>query len=202
MATASLSRIFDFIEKEVRSDRTLDQSMQRVFDRCEKRKSHKDWAKLYEVDLNFELLNKKVKGWFRNRKLKAVIKGLWFSIFFPANGRYPIADLRLTGASSFWPDQDDNSWACDRSWQPETRAYSNTLESYCKIARQKNGLGNDAEYPLCLAYSALVLRDIFRFNKPETFLRSSSSIGVGVGFDDGDFIILGTLTKSGFELSD
>ena len=200
MAIASLSRMFEFVEKEVRSKRTLEQSMQRVIEKCEKGRPHKDWNELREISFSSELFGKKVKMWFRNRKLKAEIKGLWFSIFCPSNGRYPIADLRLTGAGSFKADKNDNSWACDRTWQPESRLYSLALESIYKIAYRKNGLGNDAEYPLCLAYASLALRDVFQHYEPSVFLRNSKSIGVATGFDDGDFIVIGKLTESGFSV--
>ncbi len=54
------------------------------------------------------------------------------------------------------------------------------------------GLGNDAKYPLCLAFGALAVRSILRHEG------SNHPIGVVVGFEDGDCLRIGELTRAGF----
>jgi hypothetical protein len=68
-----------------------------------------------------------------------------------------------------------------------------------KIAYRKDGLANDAEYPLCLAYGGLAIRDLLRSVEPSVFLGKSPSLGVAVGFDSGDFVLLGKLSKTGLD---
>jgi hypothetical protein len=66
-----------------------------------------------------------------------------------------------------------------------------------KVAYRKDGLGNDAEYPLCLAYGSLAVRDLLRDADPSVLLGSSRSLGIAVGFDSGDFVLVGKLSKDG-----
>jgi hypothetical protein len=198
----SLRKIHSFIVNEVRSARTIQESLERVIEKCETAEPHGDWNDLRNVEIeDSKKFGKRVKNWFSNKNLKAEISGLWFGIFNPANGRWPIADFRVVGCSDFVADTNDNSWASNtRTWSPDSRAFSPVLERYFKIAYRDNGLGNKAEYPLCLAYTTLALRDVFMTSKPSVFLRNSNSVGVAVGFDGGDFIVLGTLTKNGMSL--
>lgn len=198
----NLARMHSFIDKEIRAGRPLAESMERVIRKCEKSLPHDDWAELLNIPLDdSKRLTKIARNWFRNRKLKAVINGLWFGIYNPANGRWPIADFHVCGAASFIDSRDNNSWASDITWAPDDRAYSPVLEAIYKIAYRDNGLSNNAEYPLCLAYTALAVRDLLTELNPSLFLRNSDSVGVAVGFDSGDFIILGTLTESGLQMS-
>jgi hypothetical protein len=71
------------------------------------------------------------------------------------------------------------------------------LAKLYKIAYREHGLGNDAEYPLCLAYGGLALRDLLRDADPSVFLGKSPSLGIAVGFDSGDFVLVGKLSKAG-----
>ena len=197
-----LQKIHRFIELEIRSGRRLTDSLERVIAKCEKDEPHDDWGEIRKVKIEDpKIFAKRVKQWFRNKKLKAEINGLWFGIFNPANGRWPIADFHVVGCSGFEADKNDNSWASEtQTWVPDDRAYSPVLESYYRIAYRDNGLGNKAEYPLCLAYTAFSIRDLLTTSKPSIFLRNSKSVGIAVGFDSGDFCLLGTLTEDGLTL--
>jgi hypothetical protein len=65
------------------------------------------------------------------------------------------------------------------------------------VAEQEICLGNDAEYPLCLGYAAFAVRELLLSVEPSLMLGKSNSVGIAVGFDSGDFILLGELTKNG-----
>ena len=126
------------------------------------------------------------------------LAGLWFGLFNPVYNRKPVADLYVCGSKRFDPGPDDNSWAVGPSWWPEHRyAKSAVLARIYEIAYRKDGLGNDAEYPLCLAYGGLAVRDLLRSADPIVFLGSPRSVGVAVGFDSGDFVLGGKLSKRG-----
>jgi hypothetical protein len=71
------------------------------------------------------------------------------------------------------------------------------MASIYRISYRKVGLQNNAEYPLCLAYGGLAIRDSLRACKLSVFLGSSPSLGVAVGFDSGDFVLVGKLSKAG-----
>jgi hypothetical protein len=89
-------------------------------------------------------------------------------------------------------------WAIRPAWWPTARyARSVVLADIYRIAYRKGGLGNDAEYPLCLGYGAFAVRDLLGKVEPSLFLGESDSVGVAVGFDSGDFVLLGKLGPSG-----
>jgi HEAT repeat protein len=56
-------------------------------------------------------------------------------------------------------------------------------------------LGNEAEYPLVLGYSAFAVRELLGQVEPPLLLGRAESLGVAVGFDSGDFVLLGELTN-------
>jgi hypothetical protein len=71
------------------------------------------------------------------------------------------------------------------------------MSAIYRIAYKKGGLGNDAEYPLCLAYTALAIRELLNTVNPRMVLTAVGTVGVAVGFDSGDFLLLGRYTRDG-----
>jgi hypothetical protein len=65
------------------------------------------------------------------------------------------------------------------------------------IAYKKGGLENDAEYPLCLAYTAFAVRDLLNVLDASVVLKAVGPVGVAVGFDSGDFLLLGRYARDG-----
>ena len=66
-----------------------------------------------------------------------------------------------------------------------------------RVAEQKGCLGNDAEYPLVLGYGAFAVRELLGQVEPPLVLGGSASLGVAVGFDSGDFVLVGRLVRDG-----
>lgn len=58
-------------------------------------------------------------------------------------------------------------------------------------------LGNTAEYPLCLGYGAFAVRELLRQTDASLILGGSQAVGIAVGFDSGDFVILGEFCDDG-----
>jgi len=71
------------------------------------------------------------------------------------------------------------------------------LANIDRIAYRNGGLGNDAEYPLCLGYGAFAVRQLLGQIEPALVLGDSDKLGVAVGFDSGDFVRLGEFGPSG-----
>lgn len=152
-----------------------------------------------------------VKRPFRDEPPIFPLRGLWFGLFNPCpDGRNPVTDIYVCGSERFEADPDDNSWAVGPDWWPESRyANSEVLAAIyriayrqdCAAAELKECLGNDAEEPLCQAYGAFAIRDVLSMIRPSLILGESESVGVAVGFDSGDFILLGQFGASGFASS-
>jgi len=132
------------------------------------------------------------------------LAGLWFGLYNPRRSGETTADLRLGGSTRF-SDDGKLSWASGLEYRPPTSAHSAILQSIYSIAygRESGQLGNAAEWSLCLAYGAFAVQVLFsnmgpEDMDPELILRGSDSVGVAVGFDSGDFLLVGRLTSQGF----
>jgi hypothetical protein len=195
-------KVFGLIKKELASNRPLSESMGRIITLCAKSYPHEDWEQLQALEYDdLKSLRKWIATPFRVQPFRKKLAGLWFGLFNPVYSKKPVADIYVSGSTRFDPNPDDNSWAVGPDWWPEDRyAHSSILADIYKIAYRKNGLGNEAEYPLCLAFGTLAVRDLLRNNDPAIFLGSSPSVGVAVGFDSGDFILVGQLSLTELHL--
>lgn len=119
-------------------------------------------------------------------------------MFNPVRDGETTADLYLAGSDHF--DADDVDWACRPVYWPNCRCSNSVLlrEIYRLSYGKSGGLENDAEYPLSLGYSLLVVAQLCREIAPEIWLGAAPSRAVAVGFDSGDNIWLGTLSPKDF----
>ncbi|MDX2200499.1 MAG: hypothetical protein SF069_16210 [Phycisphaerae bacterium] len=182
--------------------------MTALIDDCEKRRPHPDWAVLRALPYaELSALRNWIEKPFRDEPPKAPPRGLWFGLIQRrSDDDTTIADLHVAGSERFNADVHDNGWAVRPEWCPKSRsAESAVLAAIYRIAYRQNEhsasqpdcLGNDAEYSLCLGYAAFAVRALLAQVEPSLLLGRSQSLGVAVGFNDGDFVLLGRLTPSG-----
>lgn len=197
-----------WIVAELDRRRPVAESMGALIDQCEAVQPHSDWAKLRSLPYaDISDLLEWVQTPFREEPPSAQLKGLWFGLFNPCpDGRTPVADIYVCGSERFELDPENNEWAVGPDWWPESRyANSTVLADIYGIAyrqgtrgdEQKACLGNDAEYPLCLGYGAFSVRELLSQVEPSLVLGQAESLGVAVGFDSGDFVLLGQLVMDG-----
>jgi hypothetical protein len=165
---------------------------------CEQCLPHKGWSGLRSV--NYEADCKALTPWLTEALAEAnaddSFKGLWFGLNNPATGDETTADLYIAASNEFAFDSID--WAVDASFFPESgRLNSKVLAAVYQLAySKKKGLGNDAEYPLALAYGAMAARAALEAGKVEGPFTELS--GAAAGFDSGDFLFLGTFRGGEF----
>jgi hypothetical protein len=95
-----------------------------------------------------------------------------FELAFKEGVKYGI---ELIGSSKF--DVDDQDWSCEEIWKPRQRRL-NIPESF-----------SGSDWEKCLDKIQFVVRDFLKTNSyGATILRSR--LGVGVGFVDGDLILI------------
>lgn len=191
---------FELLEKQVHSDVSIQTGIENIISFCSSENSHDDWNKLGSFDYQeTEELDIGIRELFKNDPPADTTAGLWFGIFNPVDENdQTVADFYVSGSDRFDPDPEDNSWAVGPDWWPENRyANSRILSAIYRIAYSEGGLGNDAEYPLCLAYTCLVVRDLLNHNSDLICRCSKQHMGVAAGFDSGDFLLLGKLTRQG-----
>lgn len=190
----------DWIVEELATVDPIGECMRRLIDRCAKSLPHRGWDKLRQLHYDDVA---SLRSWIEcvlvNEPPTSDLRGLWFGIFNPQYGGRPTADFYVSGSDRFDGKSESNDWACGPTWWPDGRyARSEILDSIYRIAYNgRDGLGNDAEYPLCLGYTALVVRDLLNNLDPRIVLNSVGPVGVAVGFDSGDFIVLGRYTREG-----
>jgi hypothetical protein len=203
-----LGQTHGWIVAELARGRPVAESMTALIDQCEAACPHPDWARLRTLPYaDLSPLLEWIHTPFRNEPPPGHLKGLWFGLFNQCpDGHTPGADIYVCGSGRFNPDPDDNSWAVGPDWWPANRcANSAVLADIYRIAyrhgaplgEQKMSLVNDAEYPLVLGYAAFAVRELLGQVDRLLVLGHSDSVGVAVGFDSGDFVLLGQLTSSG-----
>jgi hypothetical protein len=194
-----LAASHDWIISELAESRGVGDTMQRLIGRCRDARPHPDWDELaglpYEdvADLQDWLYKQ-----FQLYPPKKNLAGLWFGLFNPIYNQVPVADIYVCGTNQFTSDSSDGQWAVNADWRPKGRyAHSKILASIYKIAYRENGLENDAEYPLCLMYGAAVVRELLNSPNVSAITEKCGTPGIAVGFDSGDFVLLGRLTSGG-----
>lgn len=130
----------------------------------------------------------------------APITGLWLGLFNPTVRGRVTADIHLIGAPY---DATDPDWLFRERWGKGTPDSGSTvLDSIYQVAYgHEAGLGNDAEYPLALAYAALAVRHLAQRMGP-TLLGDATQRVLNVGFDSGDFLCIGAIQKDGLIFSE
>lgn len=203
-----LEQMHGWVMDELARRRSVAESMVALIDQCEAAFPHSDWARLRRLPYaDVSALLKWIQKPFREAPPAFPLKGLWFGLFNPCpDGRTPVADIYVCGSEWFVPDPHDNSWAVGPHWWPDARyARSAVLADIYRIAyrqgaplaEQQECLGNDAEYPLVLGYGAFAVRELLGVVEPALMLCGSTSVGIAVGFDSGDFVLVGRLVPDG-----
>ncbi len=194
-----LDSVHNWIVDEVTRSRSISESMGDLIELCQSAKPHPDWERFLSLPFDdITPLLVWIQQPFQQEPPKRPLRGLWFGLFNAHHQGENVADLYLSGSERFDPDPRSDEWAIAPEWWPETRrAMSPLLADITRIAYQGGGLGNDAEYPVCLGYGTFVVRELLETIEPSLILGASEALGVAVGFDTGDFILLGEFSPNG-----
>ncbi len=202
MTSYNAHKLFSEIESVVKSNLPVAEGLQRVIQFCERERPHPDWAALRSLDMEGDLshLREWLRSIMRTTPPPAAVTGLWFGLFNPGGGKLGIsADLHVIGAPY---SAEDHDWIFGNRWGQDTPdAESGVLDAIYQIAYgHEAGLKNDAEYPLCLAYANLAIRQLAQTMGPE-LLRDADQRVLLAGFNSGDFICIGAVRKEGLVFS-
>lgn len=192
---------YHWIVNELKSRRPLSQSMSRLIDGCEAAHPHPDWARMRELPYaDLSPLIRWLQQTFEARPPGDDHRGMWFGLSNPIRAGKTLADMSVLVCEEFDPDSPDAAWT-GTAGVSGGQAKSDIMADIYSIAYRdpEGGLGNDAEYPLCLGYGALAVRDTLRALEASFILGKSDWIGVAVGFVSGDIILLGRFSRAGFE---
>lgn len=196
----NLGDTYDWIVDELGEKRSVSAAMANLIQKCTAARPHADWDQLAnvrygELDAALAWLQRP----FVDEPHDGILQSLWVGVFNPVRNGSTVADMYVCG-SERRASADDCDWAVSPEWWPDERyAHSRQLEAIYEIAYRPGGLGNDAEYPLCLGYAAFTVTTSLAQVEPRVILQDSEYLDVAVGFDSGDMILLGRLDDYGFE---
>lgn len=128
------------------------------------------------------------------------VKAFWFGLFNNGVEDGVSCTLYISGPTEeYTPDTLD--WACwtDETYLPQGRyAPSPVLHALYRAADGVEDAGLLGEYTLCLGYACLAVAEAARSVKSVLFLGEADERPVAVGFDEGDGLLLGTVTRGGW----
>jgi hypothetical protein len=194
------NKLFEKIIEVADADTTMTERMLAVIEECSRQKPHPDWEFLAHIDFEADALG--IQHWlstaFDTLEQQQCVRGLWFGLVNLSDGSNTTADVYLGGSPIF--NGDDIDWASEIAAITE-RSYLNSevlQDLYAMAYRDGAGaLGNDAEYPIALAYGAVAAIQTLRGDG--LLAPSLASVkGAAAGFDSGDFLFLGTAAQGRF----
>jgi hypothetical protein len=114
------------------------------------------------------------------------LEGFLFLISNPYRDGDVVSDVSFSATDTYEPS---DGWAeSEKKYEPlKGEAESDVLAGIYRLA-DETGLGNLAEYPLELAYSAFLAKACVLKYKEQS---GAGTVGVSAGFHDGDLIHLG-----------
>ncbi|HEX7086272.1 MAG TPA: hypothetical protein VF198_07900 [Vicinamibacterales bacterium] len=109
-------------------------------------------------------------------------------------------------ASSAPPDVGAGVRGISRPYFPEAYAGSNALRALYGLANRSHelgaeveaALGNDAEWPIGLAFAVLAARAILEGRTVADLPTDADRVGVAAGWGEGDMLLIGEVTAHGF----
>jgi hypothetical protein len=199
-----VDRMYRLIYEQLNGDEPLLEDVLKVIAAREQDVPHADWAKFralrYDSELPYLRDEWLSRAFQKEPPVNLPVTGLWFGLFNPIRDKEAVTDFYVSGSASYELDSPGASWASNPDYCPEGRyAHSRLLRSIYRIAYgSKSGLGNDAEQFLCLAYVAFAVKRLLFGIDRSLVVRARHSVGVAVGWDSGDPLYIGTVTRDGF----
>jgi hypothetical protein len=191
-------RLFRVIIDSAQADGSIGNRMASVLSECEAQLAHPDWTQFKALDYSAdaETMSRWLDLALSGESFEDDFQGLWFGLTNPVRNGVATADLYAGATPSF--DSDNIDWALSPTVNPDQcELESNVLSSIYQLAYgSDNGLGNDAEYPLALAYGSMASCEVLGRFLPGPGFRDLR--GAAAGFDSGDFLILGEFVNGRF----
>lgn len=199
--------LFKQIEALVRSEHTVQDGMFRIIDLCSRARPNPDWERFKALD--FEADVGRLRDWLEaalsDEPPPDDVDGLWFGLFNPIRGEEATADMYASGGVED-PEDRERGFPYELTWTPEAAdATSEALDAIYKIAYRggiddegwTEGLGNDAEHPLCLSYGCLAVRWLVTSLPSDLLVGAAEERAIEVGYDSGDLLRIGTVDRHG-----
>jgi hypothetical protein len=163
--------------------------MNRVIDRAESDSGVGGWVSFRDLpyEEEVELRSSFFTDVIRREAPERQLVGFYVAVTYSSRHGSTVADLNLMGSDSHEPG--DEEWTARLSYAPrDSYARSEVLARVYELAYLPGGLGNAADYTLCLAWAAYFSRSCARRYLTDV---GADFVGLRVGFSGGDAIDLG-----------
>lgn len=194
---------FRRIECLLASECGVSAGMASLLDLCAERVPDEVWSAVGEI--NFETDAANLQRWLE--RVLALepppdrIEAFWFGLFDAEieDGRETCA-LYLSGAARFDSGGDSADWACQTpdSYLPEERYADSAVLDLIHRAVHGTEEAGFAQWALCLGYACQAVQRMCHVINPGLLVGRRASRSVAVGWDDGDWIVLGAVDRGGW----
>ena len=191
------------VEAVMSAGDSLDAGMASLIDFCAEHEQWRGWGALRKLDFSAD--QKRLHRWLKRLLTKEpppkAIKAYWFGLFNPVVGGKTTCGLYVAGAKHFDANDESFEWACDPAYFPDGRyAESQVLdEIYRTVCKAKGSVSSYGEYVLRLGFVGLVAKALATTIEATTWLGTTRSRVIAVGFDSGDGVLVGSVTKDGWK---
>lgn len=186
------TEIWDYLQSS--SENPIRQRINKIIEICKNNMPDPRWDKLYEFE--WDTIVEQFESFF-TRQIeeikKAQINGLYFGITTVSliNDENSFA-LEIGGTNKCNFEDKEFNWIHDLNWRGNA-IISNALYQIYKYANEENGLGNDIEWPFCLAVSVFGVSEMMK--RVEAYKLIENRINIVVGFHDGDMLLLNGINQ-------
>jgi hypothetical protein len=176
----------------------------KMTDWCSKHLPHADWAKIRALDVSEDA--KKAVSWIpdvlRKHPCPFEVQALYFGLAEMANSKgEEFADLYVGFLGQYDPTDEESKWVFGerRHYPARASLKTKTLRTAGLVFNRESGegLGNDGNYVFSLSYTSLLVASLM---SPELYVRlgtPAKRVGILAGWDSGDLLRPGELTKAG-----
>lgn len=183
------------------SGKSISECMTALLGYCKEVAPSPDWGKLSGLDYGVD--QKLLEDWLRQTLISSRpadgVLAYYFGLFNSKSGGKETIQLYISGSDEYDEDDDSADWASGPVYFPDNRyAPSKVLTQLYQSLPTDHNAFSIGEYVLCLGYACVAVRNLMQSIDLTLLLGGADERVVAVGFDEGDVVTVGKLTRNGF----
>ncbi len=195
-----LADVLTQIEHIAKNAKSVATGMEELIDFCEEQMPHKGWSKFRGLDYegDTEHLLRFFVDLFKDKPPSAKIDGLYFCLFkmneLEEESPFDLGVYGMPGlieANGEWDEEEIYT-------VEDAEARSRVLAEICTRATKRGGVGLQATASLAMGYAAMVILELCQEEPDLLLCGGAKQRAIVVGFDEGDCLLLGSISESGF----
>jgi hypothetical protein len=198
-------KYFEALAEAVRAQKSFQNALRDMNRWCAAHLPHSDWNAIADLDISED--ETKAQKWIpdvlKKYSCPFEIQALYFGLSEKANSKgEEFGDLYVAFMGQYDPADEKAQWVFgDKRHYPEKSSLKvKTLKSAGLIFNREggDGLGNEGNFMFCMSYAVLLVASLMSSELYERFGTRADRVGMLAGWDSGDLMRPGELTRSGF----